>query len=157
MIEDGTVGKQDRLFLLTDIAEEAARLKLGGEDKIRVACQAADNLKKPHLPYEDALDTLAIIRCVHLEPQDNLPSCRRSVIYATIENSRRRRGNYGSIMNTANHDSSPSKRKRAVREDDLDIGGGSPLGRREMGMSLCSDLEMVPVQESESFHQGMYA
>jgi inhibitor of growth protein 3 len=42
MIEKGTVPKEERLWLLTDIAEEANKLKPGGEDKIRVASQAAD-------------------------------------------------------------------------------------------------------------------
>jgi inhibitor of growth protein 3 len=45
MIEEDKTTNEDRLWLLSDIAEEAQRLKLGGEDKIRVACQGADNLK----------------------------------------------------------------------------------------------------------------
>ncbi|KAL1706330.1 hypothetical protein EV121DRAFT_269292 [Schizophyllum commune] len=45
LLENPTAARADRLYLLSDIAEEAKRLKLGGEDKIRVACQAADNLK----------------------------------------------------------------------------------------------------------------
>ncbi|OAX42088.1 hypothetical protein K503DRAFT_734318 [Rhizopogon vinicolor AM-OR11-026] len=131
MIEDGTVGKQDRLFLLTDIAEEAARLKLGGEDKIRVACQAADNLKSHTSHMKTLLTLLPSFDVSILNRKTTYPHVAIRSYMPTIENSRRRRGNYGSIMNTANHDSSPSKRKRAVREDDLDIGGGkSPRKER---------------------------
>jgi len=49
MIEDGTVGKQDRLFLLTDIAEEAARLKRVAKTRYAWHVKAADNLKS-HTP-----------------------------------------------------------------------------------------------------------
>lgn len=45
MIEEGTASKEDKLWLLTEISDEASRLKLGDEDKIRVACQAADNIR----------------------------------------------------------------------------------------------------------------
>ena len=124
MIEDGTVGKQERLLLLTDIAEEAARLKLGGEDKIRVACQAADNLKSHTSHMKTLLTLLPSFDASVLNRKTTYPHVAARSYMPTIENSRRRRGNYGSIMNTANHDSSPIKRKRVAREDDLDIGGG---------------------------------
>nr|GAT59780.1 predicted protein [Mycena chlorophos] len=45
MIESGTGQQEQRMWLLNEIAEEATRLRLGGEDKIKVACAAADNLK----------------------------------------------------------------------------------------------------------------
>lgn len=131
MIEDGTVGKQERLFLLTDIAEEAARLKLGGEDKIRVACQAADNLKSHTSHMRTLLTLLPSFDASILNRKTTYPHVAVRSYMPTIENSRRRRGNYGSIMNTANHEASPSKRKRAVRDDDLDVGGGkSPRKER---------------------------
>jgi inhibitor of growth protein 3 len=129
MIEDGTVGKQERLFLLTDIAEEAARLKLGGEDKIRVACQAADNLKSHTSHMRTLLTLLPSFDASILNRKTTYPHVAVRSYMPTIENSRRRRGNYGSIMNT--HDPSPSKRKRVAREDDLDVGGGkSPRKER---------------------------
>jgi inhibitor of growth protein 3 len=131
MIEDGTVAKQDRLFLLTDIAEEAARLKLGGEDKIRVACQAADNLKSHTSHMRTLLTLLPSFDVSALNRKTTYPHVAVRSYMPTIDNSRRRRGNYGSIMNTANHEASPSKRKRATREDDVDVGGGrSPRKER---------------------------
>ncbi|KAG2365537.1 hypothetical protein BDR07DRAFT_1276922 [Suillus spraguei] len=133
MIEDGTVPKQDRLFLLTDIAEEAARLKLGGEDKIRVACQAADNLKSHTSHMRTLLTLLPSFDVSALNRKTSYPHVAVRSYMPTIDNSRRRRGNYGSIMNTANHEASPSKRKRATREDDVDVGGGKSPRKERTG------------------------
>lgn len=44
LVENPEASKEARLSKLTEIGEEAQRLKLGGEDKIRVASQAADNV-----------------------------------------------------------------------------------------------------------------
>ncbi|KAI6048027.1 hypothetical protein EDC04DRAFT_2864160 [Pisolithus marmoratus] len=119
VIEEGSLSKQERFLLLTEIADEAARLKLGGEDKIRVACQAADNLKG-HISYMRTLlmpsfDISVLNRNTtypHVAPRSYMP---------IMENSRgRRRNNYNSIMSTG-HDASPLKRKRNHRDDDVDI------------------------------------
>src|SRR6266702_6838900 len=45
MIETNSSPKEQRMWLLMEIADEAQRLRLGGEDKIRVAAQVADGLK----------------------------------------------------------------------------------------------------------------
>ncbi|KAF4612290.1 hypothetical protein D9613_004075 [Agrocybe pediades] len=126
MIEEGKASKQDKLWLLTDIAEEAGRLKLGGEDKIRVACQAADNLKghsihlrtlAEHIPSFDAscLDRHTVYP--HVSERSYMP-------LPTMETGRRRRGVLGSIV--ANPDPSPAKKRRVgvARDDDIDIGSG---------------------------------
>ncbi|KAH7915684.1 hypothetical protein BJ138DRAFT_1141072 [Hygrophoropsis aurantiaca] len=124
IIEQGVVPKQERLFLLTEIAEEAARLKLGGEDKIRVACQAADNLKG----HTNHMKTL-----LSLFPSFDMTTLNRTTTYPHVaprsfmplpEPSRRRR-NYGSLLSApVGNEFSPAKRKRVAREDDLDVGGG---------------------------------
>lgn len=123
MIEQGKASKADRLWLLSDIAEEAQRLKLGGEDKIRVACQAADNLKghanhlrdlSSHLPGFDpsALDRKTVYP--HVSDRSYMP-------VATMETGRRRRAVLGSIM--TNPDPSPAKRRRTTnKDDDIDVG-----------------------------------
>lgn len=51
MIENRSASKEDRLWLLAEIADEVSRLKPGADDKIRVACHAADGLKshKAHM------------------------------------------------------------------------------------------------------------
>lgn len=43
-IQDASVGPEKRFQLLQEIAEEAARYKLGGDDKIRVAGGACDGV-----------------------------------------------------------------------------------------------------------------
>ncbi|KAF8203896.1 hypothetical protein BJ912DRAFT_841268 [Pholiota molesta] len=122
MIEEGRASKEDRLWLLTEIAEEAQRLKLGGEDKIRVACQAADNLKA-HAGHLRALaDQLPGFDSSVLERNTVYPhvSERSYMPATTMETGRRRRGVLGSIM--TNPDPSPAKRKRAPKDDDADVG-----------------------------------
>lgn len=122
MIEQGTAPKEERLWLLTEIAEEANRLKLGGEDKIRVACQGADNLKA----HAQHLRTLS----EHL-PDFNPSTLNRKTTYphvaarsfmpaAPLEGGRRRRGGFGSLLVSA-PDPSPAKRKRVARDDDIDV------------------------------------
>jgi len=130
MIEEGTVPKQERLWLLTEIAEEATRLKLGGEDKIRVACQAADNLKShtnhlrtllEHLPSFDSSTLKRNTTYPHVAARSFMPA-------ASLESGRRRRAGYGSLLVSA-LDPSPVKRKRAPREEDIE-GGRSPRKER---------------------------
>jgi inhibitor of growth protein 3 len=123
MIEQGTATKEDRLWLLTDIAEEAHRLRLGGEDKIRVASQAADNLKAhsnllraltEHLPGFDSSVLERRTVYPHVSERSYLPAM-------TMEPGRRRRGGFGSIMVASNPEPSPAKRKRVPKDDDVDI------------------------------------
>jgi inhibitor of growth protein 3 len=46
-IQDDSVSPADRFQLLQEIAEEAARYKLGGDDKIRVSAGACDGVSLP--------------------------------------------------------------------------------------------------------------
>ena len=128
MIESGGAPKEERLWLLTEIAEEAARLKLGGEDKIRVASQAADNLKshtnhlRTLLELFPGFDPLTLARKTtypHVAPRSFMP-------VNSFESGRRRRPNAGSLLNASGADPSPAKRKRMARDDDLDILNKSP-------------------------------
>lgn len=121
MIESGTVSKEQRLWLLTDIAEEAVKLKLGDEDKIRVACQAADNVKA-HMNH---LRTLA----EHI-PSFDVGTLNRKTTYphvspysydtADVQGTGRRRRGAGSLLTTNHADPSPAKRKRPVRDEEAD-------------------------------------
>ena len=56
MIETKSASNDERLYLLSEIAEEAARLKLSGEDKIRVACHAADGLRAHRIHMKALLE-----------------------------------------------------------------------------------------------------
>ncbi|THH19019.1 hypothetical protein EW146_g2070 [Bondarzewia mesenterica] len=75
MIERNSMPKEERLWLLAEIAEEAQRLKLGGEDKIRVACQAADGLKG----HADHLTAL-----VHHVPNFDMSVLQRRTVYPHV-------------------------------------------------------------------------
>ncbi|KAL1742177.1 hypothetical protein HDZ31DRAFT_75684 [Schizophyllum fasciatum] len=78
LLDDPATARAERLYLLADIADEARRLKLGGEDKIRVACQAADNLKAhmhhlrtltEHVPAFDARVLVRRTAYPHVNPR----------------------------------------------------------------------------------------
>ncbi|OBZ79235.1 hypothetical protein A0H81_01397 [Grifola frondosa] len=139
MIEANSGSKEERLWLLIDIAEEAARLKLGGEDKIRVACHAADGLRG-HRAYMKAL----LERAPDGEFEAVTDLLARKTVYPHVatrqylppgmvgEGGRRnRRGAYGSLLVHAAGDASPNKRKRAaVRDEDGEVLGKTPRKER---------------------------
>jgi inhibitor of growth protein 3 len=126
MVEEDTSSKDERLWLLGEIAEEATRLKLGGEDKIRVACQAADNLRShtghmrnllEHLPNFDPRELRRRTTYPHIASKAFMPA-------AGMERGRGRRGGFGSILSSTVE--SPAKRKRVVRDDDGEHAHRSP-------------------------------
>ena len=68
MIEDRTASPEDRLWLLTEIEDEANRLKLG-EDKIRVVSAVADNSRNHKNHLINLLHYLP-----HFDPSRPIPS-----------------------------------------------------------------------------------
>ena len=124
MIQNRTGSKDDCLWLLVEISEEAKRLKPGGEDKIRVASQAADALHGHHahmtslmqlVPDFDA--SLLIRKTVypHVAPKSYAP-------VSTHEGRRRRSG--ALLTASADPSGSNNKRKRPVRDDGDELAGG---------------------------------
>ncbi|KAF9440898.1 hypothetical protein P691DRAFT_622660, partial [Macrolepiota fuliginosa MF-IS2] len=135
MVEERRGSKEERLWLLHEIAEEAARLKYGGDDKIRVACTAADTLKA----HSTHLHTLA-----ERMPEFDVALLSRKTIYPHVsdksfmplnmDTGRRRRGGAGSsglLVNASAVDPSPAKRKRVVRDEEIDIGNIRSPHKRE--------------------------
>ncbi|KAI0035140.1 hypothetical protein K488DRAFT_43880 [Vararia minispora EC-137] len=131
-LRDGTVGKTDRLWMLAEIADEAQRLKLGGEDKIRVACQAADGLRA-HEEHMVALLTQL--------PGFDRTTLNRKTIYPHIaprvyaptnfyESGRRRRGALLTTSGGGETSGSNNKRKRNTRDDEEPAGGRTPRKER---------------------------
>ncbi|KAI1793078.1 hypothetical protein LXA43DRAFT_1002675 [Ganoderma leucocontextum] len=132
MIENNKGTKDDRLYLLTEISEEAARLKLGGEDKIRVACHAADGLRAHRTHMRALLDRIPdkdFARAAEqLGRKTVFPHVTSKQFYPpgmTGEGGRRNRraagasaGYGGLLLNGA--DPSPEKKKRRVQRDDDD-------------------------------------
>ncbi|KAJ7109827.1 hypothetical protein C8R44DRAFT_712286 [Mycena epipterygia] len=123
MIEQGAGKQEQRLWLLMEIAEEANRLRLGGEDKIRVACQAADNLRSHSSHLRTLTEQIPGFDPTTLNRRTTYPhvATRSFMPTASLESGRRRRTGFASLLVSA-PDPSPVKRKRAVREDDLDHG-----------------------------------
>jgi len=133
MIEERRGTKEERLNLLHEIAEEAARLKCGGDDKIRAACTAADTLKS----HAIHLHTLA-----ERMPEFDMTSLKRRTIYPHVsdksfmplnmDTGRRRRGGASGLLSNPNAvDPSPAKRKRLPRDEEIDIGSGRSPHKRE--------------------------
>lgn len=136
MIEEGSSSKEDRLLLLQDIASEASNLKMGGDDKIRVACQAADNLKLHTGHMKSLLRNLPSFDMSVLNRQTTYPhvASRSFQPPATTEAGRRRRG-VGSLLSIA-PDPSPVKRKRVAREDEFEvINGKTPRKEKAIDVS----------------------
>lgn len=131
MIETKTGTNDDRLFLLTEIAEEAGRLKLGGEDKIRVACHAADGLRAHKAHMKALLDLIP-----DQEFAKTAEALSRKTVYPHVatrnfyppgmtgEGRRNRRAagattGYNALYGNG-VEASPGKRKRVGRDEDID-------------------------------------
>jgi len=126
MIENSMGTKDERLWLLAEVAEEAGRLKPGADDKIRVACVAADGLRAHKSHMSNLLDRMpdqafgrtasALARKTvypHISSRSFMPAGTSG------EGGRsRRRGAYGSLMTASNIDATPNKRKRVSNKDE---------------------------------------
>lgn len=145
MIEDRTASPEDRLWLLTEIGDEANRLKLGGEDKIRVASAAADNLRnhKNHLidllHYLPNFDPSVLNRTTHYPhvtsksyPPHSVETGRRQRRGGNLTGNRNNDGN-----NYFPNDPNPQKKKRGGgRDDDAEVGlNRTPRKERIVDMS----------------------
>jgi inhibitor of growth protein 3 len=145
MIEDRSVSTEDRLWLLTEIGDEAHRLKLGGEDKIRVASAAADNLRNHHNHLVDLLRYLPNFDPSVLNRATYYPHVTsKSYPPHSVETGRRQRrgGNLTGSRNNDNNsyfpnDPNPPKKKRGGgRDDDVDVGPNrTPRKERIVDMS----------------------
>ncbi|TRM61662.1 hypothetical protein BD626DRAFT_501767 [Schizophyllum amplum] len=125
MIEEGPATQSDRLYLLSDIAEEAKRLKLGGEDKIRVACQAADNLAAHMLHLRTLAEQLPDFDAQRLVRRTTFPHVtKKRFLPPDMANGRRRpRAGMGTIMDVTGEPGSVKRPvKKVVKDDDYDAG-----------------------------------
>ncbi|KAL0951855.1 hypothetical protein HGRIS_014942 [Hohenbuehelia grisea] len=123
-IEDGSASKEERLWQLTQIAEEASRLKVGGEDKIRVASLAGDNLKSHTTHLRTLLEHIPGFDVSLLNRRTTYPhvSAKSYLSAPPTETGRRRRAGFGQLLNASAPDASPMKKRRVARDDDIDIG-----------------------------------
>ena len=134
MIENKTGTNDERLYLLAEISEEASRLKLGGEDKIRVACHAADGLRshKTHMrALLDRIPDAAFSRAAEqLGKKTVYPHVTSKHFYPpgmTGEGGRRNRraagagASYGGLLLNGAEPSPEKKKRRVQRDDDDDV------------------------------------
>ncbi|KAI9454874.1 hypothetical protein BJY52DRAFT_1188672 [Lactarius psammicola] len=125
MIETNSSPKEQRMWLLMEIADEAQRLRLGGEDKIRVAAQVADGLKAQnehmtslllHIPGFNPSILARHTIYPHIAPRSYAP--------LSMYGNGRRKGTL--LSGTA--DSSTNRRRRLPRDDDVE---GARTPRRD--------------------------
>ncbi|KAF8523734.1 hypothetical protein BU17DRAFT_63668 [Hysterangium stoloniferum] len=138
LVESPHSTKEQRLSKLVQIGEEAQRLKLGGEDKIKVASQAADNLMAHKSHMNTLLTTIAqydtSFTPAHLYLRTTYPHIppRPPQDIIPLENGRRRRaaanagrGQLGGML--AVEALSPVKSRKRVREEEE----SAPTPRKE--------------------------
>ncbi|THG95466.1 hypothetical protein EW026_g6194 [Hermanssonia centrifuga] len=122
MIETKTASNEDRLWLLADIAEEASRLKPGADDKIRVACHAADGLRSQkthmtklleHMPDQDFGRTAGMLARKTVYPHVS----DRTFAAAGVSGEGGRGGRRRTLLANTTVDATPNKRKRVVADD----------------------------------------
>jgi inhibitor of growth protein 3 len=138
MIETNASPKEQRIWLLMEIADEAQRLKLGGEDKIRVAAQVADFLKGQNENMMSLLLNIPGFNPTILARHTSYPHIapRSYAPISTYENGRRRRG---ALLGGSADQTNPNKRRRAApREDSVDPVGGRTPRRDRIGDTVTS-------------------
>lgn len=115
--------KEERLYLLADIADEVSKLKPGADDKIRVACHAADALRGHQAHMTNLLDHIP-------EPEYGIMAgmLSRKTVYPHVaarsyvptgmsgEGGRRQRRS-ALLTNGTAMDATPNKRRRVVADD----------------------------------------
>jgi inhibitor of growth protein 3 len=134
MIETNASPKEQRIWLLMEIADEAQRLKLGGEDKIRVAAQVGDFLKSQTENMTSLLLSIPGFNPSILARHTSYPHIapRSYAPISMYENGRRRRG--AMLGSSADQNSTSNRRRRpGPREDDVDPVGGRTPRRDRIG------------------------
>jgi inhibitor of growth protein 3 len=135
VVADGTelrTRKEDRLWLLADIADEVSRLKPGAEDKIRVACLAADTLKAHAAHMTALLDQVPVddYEDANVDRQTVYPHVGKgyagTALYEVRGKRRAAAGAAAGVLAAHAILESPAKRRRGAREDDDPAYGRSP-------------------------------
>jgi inhibitor of growth protein 3 len=121
-----------RLQLLHQIADEAERVKLGGDDKIKIACQVADNIKNQYNHLTTLLTCLPDFESTMLVKKTTYPHVLPNLfVPPPYESGRRRRApNSGGLL-LGSGDASPHKRRRVVHDEDLDYGAPNRTPRKD--------------------------
>lgn len=119
-MQDPSIGPELRFGLLQEIAEEAARYKLGGDDKIRVAGGACDGIMAHQRHISDLLASSSL-----LEQEPPSPYTAMLTLPAAPVPTAGRRGGRttGSPFTGKDGNSTPKRKKKAkdVGKDDDEV------------------------------------
>ncbi|KAF8610350.1 hypothetical protein BDV93DRAFT_517490 [Ceratobasidium sp. AG-I] len=158
LLQDPTATPASRLFLLREIADAASHLKMGGEDKIRVAGIAAENLAAHQTHIHTVLKTISVVA----PPASHTPS-GSDFDPATHA----RRTTFPHVAPAREHASAPSPQKRRrVGEGRPANGGGAyapPNGRAPpkrkppVQVRQLSPAESIPSFGAGPGHSGHHA
>ncbi|WVO18437.1 hypothetical protein L204_106154 [Cryptococcus depauperatus] len=155
-IQDSTVSPERRFELLQEIAEEAARYKLGGDDKIRVAAGACDGIMNHQRHISNLLTSSTLLNPSPPSPYTQALTLPFTQPVATSRRAARAvnspfggRGGYSGNAGPpeARVGDTPSKKKRSrvyqlgARDDDetSSVGGGEkkkPVKRRKQNRAV---------------------
>ncbi|GJE89574.1 inhibitor of growth (ING) domain-containing protein [Phanerochaete sordida] len=122
MIENRSSSKEDRLWLLAEIADEVSRLKPGADDKIRVACHAADGLKShkahmtsllQHMPEPEYGQMAGMLSRKTVYPH----VATRHYVPAGMAGEGGRRQRRTALLANGPMEATPNKRKRVAADD----------------------------------------
>ena len=132
LIEEGQGTPLQRLQLLSQISEEAERVKLGGDDKIKVASQAADNLKSTYTHMTTLLARLPDYDHSMLVKKTTYPHVSPNMfVPPPYESGRRRRAPNSGVFLLGAGDASPHKRRRVIHDEDLDYAAPNRTPRKD--------------------------
>ncbi|KAF8744385.1 Chromatin modification-related protein, partial [Rhizoctonia solani] len=118
LLQDPNATPASRLFLLREIADAASHLKMGGEDKIRVAGIAAENLAIHQTHIHSVLKTISLVA----PPAQHCPN---GSDFDPATHSRRT--TFPHVAPAREHVSAPSPQKRR-RVDGRVVNGSSSHG-----------------------------
>ncbi|QRW00440.1 transcriptional regulatory protein PHO23 [Ceratobasidium sp. AG-Ba] len=119
LLQDPTATPASRLFLLREIADAASHLKMGGEDKIRVAGIAAENLATHQTHIHTVLKTMSMVappaaHCANGSDFDPTSHARRTT--------------FPHVAPALEHASAPSPQKRRRVGEGRPVNGGGAYG-----------------------------
>ncbi|KAG9127464.1 hypothetical protein FRC07_013395 [Ceratobasidium sp. 392] len=134
LLQDPSATPASRLFLLREIADAASHLKMGGEDKIRVAGIAAENLATHQTHIHTVLKTISMVappaaHCTNGSDFDPTTHARRTT--------------FPHVAPALEHASAPSPQKRRR------VGEGRPAngnGAHGSGSGRAPPKRKPPVQ-----------
>ncbi|KAI0692001.1 hypothetical protein BC835DRAFT_92717 [Cytidiella melzeri] len=114
--------REERLHLLADIADEVSKLKPGADDKIRVACHAADALRGHQSHMTNLLDHIPepeySVMAGMLSRKTVYPHvAARSYVPAGMAEGGRRQRRTALLASGSAMESTPNKRRRVVADD----------------------------------------